>query len=148
MKHVTLALAAATVVAVGFSACNKAATPPTGNAPTTVTPATPEAKDVTPPSTPAPIAGRLVAEEIAGALSKAVCARMTICEKETAQQGQTPPSEADCTTAMTKDLAQALPEKARTVNREQLTICVASITKASCDELKASTPPKGCEFID
>lgn len=150
MKNSTLGLTAMLVLAMGIGACKKAATPPaTDTTPGAAAPATPDAaKGETPPATPPTAGATIPADEIAGSLSKAVCARMTACEKEKKQEGQPPVSEADCTNMMTKDLAQALPEKAKAVSRDQLSGCVAAISKATCDELNAPNAPKGCEFMD
>ncbi|MBI2346969.1 MAG: hypothetical protein HYV03_08895 [Deltaproteobacteria bacterium] len=145
MKNWSWAVAMLLVVGIGVGACKRAAQPPVGEPPAAGQ-AAPEQK--TAPEMGAPAAG-ILPDEIAGALSKAVCGRMTECEKAKQQgQAQPPVSAEDCTNMMSKDLAQALPEKAKAINRDQLTTCVAAITKATCEELNAPTAPKGCEFMD
>jgi hypothetical protein len=84
----------------------------------------------------------LAPEQIADALSKSVCARMVACNTDAGI------TEADCAAGMTKDLAQALPDKAKVVSQSGLDGCIAAITKASCEDLKAPSPPKGCEFME
>ncbi|MBI4365574.1 MAG: hypothetical protein HY543_02025 [Deltaproteobacteria bacterium] len=145
MKKTSIVLAGMLLVGLAFAACKKAATPPAAPAPTQ------EGAQTTEPGkdTGAPVAAATITpEEIAGSLSKAVCARMTACEAGKQQPGQPPVNEADCATMMSKDLSQALPEKAKAVSRDQLSTCVASITKATCEELNAPSAPKGCEFMD
>lgn len=146
MKNVSLMMVAIAVIAVGASACKKAATPPTGETSPTATPATPS---TTPPTeaTPPTAGTTLPTEEIAGAISKAVCTVMTKCEKNKVE-GQPPVTEADCTSMMTKDLSQALPEKAKVVNKDQLSKCIAAITTASCEDLDKQSAPSGCEFMN
>lgn len=87
-------------------------------------------------------AAELTPEQIADALSKAVCGRIVVCNQETGTTAD------DCAAGMTKDLSQALPDKAKVVSRTNLEGCVAAITSASCDDLNAPTPPKGCEFME
>ncbi|MBI2343389.1 MAG: hypothetical protein HYV02_03490 [Deltaproteobacteria bacterium] len=84
----------------------------------------------------------LAPEQIADALSKAVCSRMVACNPESGV------SETDCAAGMTKDLAQALPDKAKVVQKGVLEMCVAAIAAASCEDLNSPTPPKGCEFME
>lgn len=148
MKRVLLGMSAILVLAVGMAACKKAATPPApGTDMTTGAPATGEAVPApTPPTTAVPPGGTIAPDDIAQALSKAVCGRMSACEPK--REGQPPVKPEDCASMMSKDLAQALPEKAKLINRDQLTGCVAAIDKATCDELNAPTAPKGCEFMD
>ena len=82
------------------------------------------------------------ADLIADALSKAVCTRMVACNQSAGV------NETDCAAGMTKDLAQALPEQAKAVNKGTLDLCTAAITKATCEELNSPNPPKGCEFMN
>lgn len=90
----------------------------------------------------APAIPSMTAEDIADALSRAVCGRMVACNQNAGI------NEVDCAAGMTKDLAQALPEKAKTVDKPALNSCVAAIGGATCDALNSPTPPKGCEFMD
>lgn len=130
-KKLWLAMLLAGVFAV--SACSKAkddAKPATDE--TTKTETGEVSKDVTAPLTP---------EAIADALSRAVCSRMVACNQNAGV------TEADCAAGMTKDLSQALPEPARTVEKDVLDSCIESIKKASCEDLNSPTPPAGCEFM-
>ncbi len=133
MQLVTRALLI-TVVAVGLNACKggcqKGADQPAGT-PTEAT-----------APTEAPAAAELTPEQIADALSKAVCGRIVACNQEAGTTAD------DCAAGMTKDLAQALPDKAKTVSKATLDGCIAAINAASCDDLNAPTPPKGCEFME
>lgn len=149
MKTRTFGIAALLVLALGVGACKKAPAPaaPVPGQEVPATDAT-KAPATTPPTTP-PVAGATIpSDEIASSLSKAVCARMTACEQAKKTEGQPPVSETDCTNMMAKDLAQALPEKAKAIGKDQLGTCVAAITKATCEELNAPSAPKGCEFMD
>lgn len=149
MKTSMFGIAALLVLALGVGACKKAPAP-AASVPGSEAPATDATKGPAPttPGTP-PVAGATLApDEIANTLSKAVCARMTVCEQTKKTEGQPPVSEADCTNMMAKDLAQALPEKAKAIGKDQLGTCVAAITKATCEELNAPSAPKGCEFMD
>lgn len=84
----------------------------------------------------------LTPEAIADVLSKAVCERMVACDQNAAI------SVAECSSGMAKDLAQALPEKAKAVAKDVLDKCVASIAAATCESLNSPTPPAGCEFME
>ena len=120
----TLFLALTIALAFGVVACKKKAT--TGEAPVDAAAAK---KAVT-------------VDDVAEALSKAVCDRMVACE---ANAGL---SAADCAAGLRKDL-QSLPEdKATQLNQASLGKCVASITKATCEALNSPNPPEGCEFME
>ncbi len=108
---------------------------------TTPTPAGQDQSAGTPtPTTPG--TAELTPEQIADSLSKAVCGRIVACNQEAGT------SATDCAAGMTKDLAQALPDKAKTVTKTSLDGCVAAISSASCDDLNSPAPPKGCEFME
>lgn len=88
-----------------------------------------------------PGSGGLSSQQIADAVSKAVCKRMTTCNP----QGG---SESDCSSGLSKDMAGNLSDKAKAVTQPQLDTCLASIGKATCEQLASPTPPSGCEFMD
>lgn len=123
------ALTAAAALAMGCSK-KSSETPVTG---------TPGADTAASVSTPG--AGGLSPQQIADTVSKTVCKRMTTCNP----QGG---SEADCATGLSKDMAGNLSDAAKAITQPQLDACTAAITKASCDQLKADTPPAGCEFMN
>lgn len=124
----------ATVV-VGFAAC-KGGCPKGGGEQSPTAPTEQSAA----PTTPG--AAELSPEQIADSLSKAVCGRIVACNKEAGTTAD------DCAAGMAKDLSQALPDKAKSVGKTTLDGCIAAITSASCDDLNAPTPPKGCEFME
>lgn len=86
-------------------------------------------------------AGGLTPQQISDAVSKAICKRMTTCNP----QGG---SESDCASGLSKDMAANLSDKARAIVQTTLDTCLASVTKATCEQLAAPTPPAGCEFMD
>lgn len=88
-----------------------------------------------------PGAGGLSPQQIADTVSKTVCKRMTACNP----QGG---NETDCASGLSKDMASNLSDKAKAITQAQLDTCLASITKATCEQLAAPTPPAGCEFMD
>lgn len=130
------------------SACSKkgedTAAPATTEAPAAAAPAAPATASDTAKTDVAvatPGAGGLTPQQIADAVSKSVCKRMTTCNP----QGG---SETDCVTGLSKDMAANLGDKAKSINQVALDGCLASITKATCDQLAAPTPPAGCEFMN
>lgn len=134
-RILTLIACAAIASAVVTTGCSKKAP----EAP--VTPeATPEAAK-TEASLSTPGTGGLSPQQIADAVSKTVCKRMTACNP----QGGT---ETDCASGLSKDMASNLSDKAKAITQAQLDTCMASITKATCEQLAAPTPPAGCEFMD
>ncbi|PIR19874.1 MAG: hypothetical protein COV45_07805 [Deltaproteobacteria bacterium CG11_big_fil_rev_8_21_14_0_20_47_16] len=86
-------------------------------------------------------AGGLTPQQIADAVSKSVCKRMSTCNPKGG-------SEADCATGLSKDMASNLSDKAKAIDQTALDACIASITKATCEQLAAPTPPAGCEFMN
>lgn len=88
-----------------------------------------------------PGAGGLTPQQIADSVSKSVCKRMTTCNP----QGG---SETDCVSGLSKDMAANLSDSAKSIAQAQLDTCLASITKATCEQLAAPTPPAGCEFMN
>lgn len=131
------AVAASIAVAMG---CTKKASEPAAPAGSQAPAAAPEtAKTEVAVATPG--AGGLTPQQIADTVSKSVCKRMTICNP----QGG---SETDCATGLSKDMAGNLSDKAKAVTQAQLDTCLASISKATCEQLAAPTPPAGCEFMD
>lgn len=88
-----------------------------------------------------PGTGGLSPQQIADTVAKSVCKRMTGCNP----QGG---SESDCVTGLSKDMAGNLSDKAKAIAQAQLDTCLAAITKATCEQLAAPTPPAGCEFMD
>ncbi len=146
-KTVALLTICAVVMSFAWAACSKktadttqpaATEPPAATAPTS-TPAPEAAKTEVSISTPG--TGGLTPQQIADAVSKAVCKRMTGCNP----QGG---SETDCVTGLSKDMATNLSDNAKAINQTALDTCLASITKATCDQLAAPTPPAGCEFMN
>jgi hypothetical protein len=129
----TLRLLSVLMLIIGIAAC-KGACQKGEDAPADDTPTKEEAST--------PTKASLTPESIADALSKAVCARMVACNAEAGL------NEADCAAGMTKDLAQALPEKAKVVAKDTLNGCIAAINKATCDDLNSPRPPKGCDFME
>lgn len=125
-------------LALAGGCSKKSATPPESQGPAPIT-APDAAKTEAAVSTPG--AGGLTPQRIADTVSKAVCKRMTACNP----QGGT---EADCSSGLSKDMAGNLSDKAKAIAQAQLDTCLASITKATCEQLAAPTPPAGCEFMD
>lgn len=132
---------AAMASSVGVIGCSKKA-PEAPASPPAATPATaaPEAAKIE-ASLSAPGTGGLSPQQIADAVSKTVCKRMTACNP----QGG---SETDCASGLSKDMAANLSDKAKAIAQAQLDTCLASIGKATCEQLAAPTPPAGCEFMD
>lgn len=127
------------------SACSKkvedTAAPTTTEAPAPAAPATAPDTAKTDAAAATPGTGGLTPQQIADAVSKSVCKRMTTCNP----QGG---SETDCASGLSKDMAANLGDKAKAINQVALDGCLASITKATCDQLAAPTPPAGCEFMN
>lgn len=132
------------------SACSKKAEEPAAPAapeapvaaapaPTPTTAAPDTAKTEAAIATPG--AGGLTPQQIADSVSKSVCKRMTTCNP----QGG---SETDCVSGLSKDMAANLSDSAKAIAQAQLDTCLASITKATCEQLAAPTPPAGCEFMN
>lgn len=135
-KHVLTLIACAAVVATALTTgCSKKAP----EAPATPA-AAPEATK-TEASLSTPGTGGLSPQQIADTVSKTVCKRMTACNP----QGG---AETDCASGLSKDMASNLSDKAKSITQAQLDTCLASITKATCEQLAAPTPPAGCEFMD
>lgn len=87
-----------------------------------------------------PGAGGLTPQQIADALSKSVCKRKTTCNPG---EG----SESDCVAGLSKDMANNLSDASKTITQAQLDICLAAITKATCEQFASDKPPAGCEWI-
>src|SRR3989338_2859521 len=109
----------------GLGACKKAPEATGTTTPETKTETTAPAHSETgkAPDATTPTVGGLTSEAIADSLSKAVCERMAACNQNSGL------SAADCTSGMSKDLAQNLPEKAKAVDKGGLDGCVAAIAK-------------------
>jgi hypothetical protein len=136
-KRILTMMACAVVASTLFTmGCSKKSP----DAPTTTPAAAPEAAK-TEATLSTSGTGGLSPQQIADAVSKTVCKRMTACNP----QGG---SETDCISGLSKDMAGNLSDKAKAIAQAQLDTCMASITKATCEQLAAPTPPAGCEFMD
>lgn len=145
-KHASLFIVCVGIASVALAAgCSKKSpeAPATATAP--AAPTAPEAAVPEAAKTEAAIAtpgtGGLTPQQIADAVSKTVCKRMTGCNP---QGGK----EVDCISGLSKDMAGNLSDKARSITQAQLDSCLDSINKATCEQLSASTPPTGCEFMN
>lgn len=80
------------------------------------------------------------AVNISKSLSSALCKRMVECAPGTM-------TEDDCVSQTTASLNEAQAEKPLDVSDSQLSTCVASIGKGTCEEVLGTEPPAGCEFL-
>lgn len=136
----TLALTSACSKKAEDTTAPAATQAPAAAAPVTAPAATPDAAK-TEAAIATPGAGGLTPQKIADDVSKSVCKRMTACNP----QGG---SETDCVSGLSKDMAANLSDKAKSIDQAVLDSCLASITKATCEQLAAPTPPAGCEFMN
>lgn len=145
-KTFALFIICAVVAAVALAgACSKKAAEPAVPAATETPAAAPAAAAPEAAKTEAvvstPGVGGLTPQQIADAVSRSVCKRMTTCNP----QGG---SETDCVTGLSKDMAANLSDPAKAITQAAMDGCLASISKATCEQLSAPTPPAGCEFMN